>query len=141
MVEEVGTLLLRSDLDLTPGVNLFYMSRPDSPDDVVTLYEYAGSPPEFDHGSRIPEWESPRLQVLARSVDGPTAQARARIIYLCLSAICAAGNTWLYDVGNNQRTQYRALRPLQQPFQMGFDGNRRALWVVNFECIRRPIPG
>jgi hypothetical protein len=108
---------------------------------VLTIYEYTGGAPEFDHGSTLPEWESPRLQLVARAVDPLDARNLARNAYLALSVVCAHGNATLPDDAVPPRfTTYRSLRPLQQPFQMGFDENRRALWVVNFDCVRRPLP-
>lgn len=142
MLEEIGVRLQQeTSLGLQANVNLFFAQRPDDVDECVTLYEYSGPAPEYDISSSSPEWEMPHLQIVARSFDPRRARDQLRAAYLVLASVCRQGNAWLLDNLDStvaRRTQYLRLTPLQQPFQIGYDENRRALWAVNFQIQRRP---
>lgn len=44
LLEAIGEYLIANQKAATVGVDLFYESMPDSPNDLIVLYEYAGLP-------------------------------------------------------------------------------------------------
>jgi len=62
-----------------------YGYMPDEPISVVTLYEYAGKPPEFTHDGK--KLGHPGLQVIARGSDYKLVRERLEAIEAILNAV------------------------------------------------------
>lgn len=126
-LSEIGDYLVAQGIGLlqkpSTGANLFLGSRPDSPDEVVALYEYPGGPPEYVQDQDGPNAEKVQLQVVTRANDYETAWNRAN---RCWRALASVKNTTLGT------TKYRSVRPNASPSNMGRDSNDRNL--IFFNC-------
>ena len=135
LLEDVGVYLQQQGLG-TIAVTLFYGGHPDTPDDELTLFEYSGPAPEFENSEEPFAWERPSLQLASRAVDPLTARNFVRNAW---SVLIPLKNVWLID-DQGKKTRYREINPLQSPYQVGRDDNRRFLWVANFQIVKRPRP-
>lgn len=119
MLDDIGTLLQTAGLG-TVGSTIFKGQRPPTPDQCLSLYQYAGNPPGLVQGAR---YEYPGLQVWARSSD-PVAPLTM------LDAVIDA----LHGVTNYQTTyaRYLIFTAKQSPEAMGRDDLGRTEYVVNF---------
>jgi len=106
----------------TQAVDLFLGSRPDSPDQLIALYQYAGGPPEYVQSSFSPTVEVVQIQVVARSIAYEDADALASAVWTALAIITNA------TLGS---TRYRSVRPNASPGLMGRDSNDRILVSFN----------
>jgi transglutaminase-like putative cysteine protease len=104
---------------------VFMVKMPDTPDDAVCLYEYAGIPPEFAHDGQ--QWENLRVQAVARDASYTSARDKAQSVYDVLNGTV---NTTI------DSSRYLKILALQSPFPMGADENDRPRIVVNFEIGR-----
>ena len=110
----------------TTGVDLFGARRPETPDDVVTVYETQGTDSEYTMGPTLglPALEKPRIQVVARSSSYQNARSKARDVMLALDGL---HNRTINGV------EYKFTRALQPPFPITPDELNRPLIVCNFE--------
>jgi len=110
----------------TAGGNVFVSQIPDSaPDTSVTIYETGGIGPSFGFASTEPLFETPGLQIVARSTSYATARANAESVYQALYAPVNASLT-------GSTTYYLRVTPQQSPFDMGRDDNGRHQVVCNY---------
>lgn len=103
-------------LEVEGVANLFLGSMPDTPDDVVVVYQYPGGPPEYIQESFTPSREKPRIQVVARATRYEDADKAATEVWSILASI------------TNQvlgSTKYLSIRPDDSPAIMGRDTNDR----------------
>ena len=105
----------------TLASTLFYGSMPDTPDELVCVYEYAGSPPEFNLDGLT--WVNPGLQVVARSKSYTTARNKIETVF----GILASVHNLSYN-GN----QYLRIEANQSPFSIGPDPVGRHRLAINF---------
>ncbi len=131
LLDEIRTLLEQEGIGVF-GTDLFAGLMPDTPDSLVALFAYAGGPPEWDHDGPGPAWEVAGLQVQVRNFDLVEAFERADAIYDLLAQV---RNRDLADA-QGRSTRYRAVVPLQSPYQLGLDDARRHLVVCNFQAYR-----
>ena len=122
ILEELRNYLLSNGV-----TGVFMVKMPDTPDDAVCLYEYAGIPPEFAHDGQ--QWENLRVQAVARDakLNYANARAKAQSVYNVLNGTV---NTTI------DSSRYLKILALQSPFPMGADENDRPRIVVNFEIGR-----
>jgi len=100
---------------------------PDKPDDVMALFEYAGSPTELTMGEGDPVVERPGLQVRVRSRSYPAGRAKIQEVVDILHGVAGV------VLGG---TRYLLIRANQSPASLGLDQNNRSEFVVNFEVIK-----
>lgn len=105
------------------GVDVFRDYTPDTPDDVIALYEYAGMPM-----GRPSEAVNRNVQIRVR--DKSTSQARSRInaIY---DLMCNPYETVL----NLPNGRWMIGTPKQTPYKLMEDTNRRAIYVFNYGVL------
>lgn len=129
-----------SGLGLTKSVNLFATYMPDSPDDAVSIYSYAGLPPTDTFGLQTtdpvtgevmagdPAWTMPRLQVVVRSLTAPVSASRSLDIYRALHVV------------RNQVIQgvfYMRIHAQQEPYLLERDQRKRVTYVCNYQVEKR----
>ncbi|MFO7253131.1 MAG: minor capsid protein [Actinomycetes bacterium] len=107
------------------GVYKGYM--PDQPDDLVALFEYAGSPTELTMGEGDPVVERPGLQVRVRNRSYPAGRAKIGEVVDALHGLAGA---------TINGTRYLLVRALQSPASLGLDAKNRSEFVVNFEVVK-----
>jgi len=105
------------------GTNMFIGFRPPKPDSAVTLYEYAGIPPQT-----LVEAERPGLQITVRTTKGTND-------YQTGKATTKAITDELHDTKNIliNGTRYTHIVARQSPFPMGRDESGRPIFAVNFD--------
>lgn len=121
-LSELGDYLEAEVHTVSQATNLFLGSRPDTPDTVLVIYEYAGSSPEYTQESFRPSAESVQIQVVARAIDYEEAKALASEVWSVLACVT---NTDLSG------THYRSIRPNASPALLGRDANDRNLVYFN----------
>lgn len=109
------------------GNDLFNGYMPDQPDNLVALFEYAGSPMELTMGTGDPTLERPGLQVRVRNNLYPSAKAKIEAIVDVLHGLTET-------VISGKR--YLLIRANQSPASMGLDANNRSEFVVNFSVLK-----
>lgn len=117
LTRDVATYLIAQGQAVAVGTDIFLDSRPDSPDNLVSVFEYAGEP------STIQDDLSRRIQVLVRNKSYATARAKAWAIHAALDKPDTRTLTM-----NSRRAWVRAL---QQPFKLETDAANRVVFVFN----------
>jgi hypothetical protein len=112
------------------AATLFLNVRPDSPDEVVCLFQYGGAAPEYVQESFSPAVEKPHIQILARSVDADRAEI---LCYKAWYALVGVTNAVLNG------TKYRSIRPLSSPALLGRDANERTMIIFN-ASVEKEVP-
>lgn len=107
--------------------DIFKGHYPDKPDNVISLFEYAGEPAEMTMGGGDPVLERPGLQVRVRDKDYAAGRSRIQAV---VDALHGLANTKLSD------TRYLLIRANQSPESMGLDQNNRSEFVVNFSVLK-----
>jgi hypothetical protein len=97
---------------------------PDSPNDLIAMYETGGSSPVDMTGSLLPGYERPRVQILSRSKIPETARLNAEKAYQALVQVANQGVNG---------TRYLKISAVQSPFQTGRDTSNRVTYAVNLE--------
>ena len=102
-----------------------------SVDTCVTVYETGGAGADLGLGVDGVQFEYPSIQVVCRGApdDYATPRATAQLIYKGLPKVQAEALTGVY---------YHLVRPLQCPFLLKRDENRRVLIACNFACTKEP---
>jgi len=121
LLDDIAAYLQTQSIGVT-GADIFKGFMPDQPDNVVVLYEYAGSPLPL-------HWpgEYPGLQVRVRNKS--YAAGRSRI-----EAVVSALHGLSEEVFNGRR--YLLVKANQSPESLGRDANGRNEWVVNFSILK-----
>lgn len=131
MLHEEITDLLQGHGAGTPGVDFFFAAIPDTPNDVIGVYEYGGEPPLTAKTQRLPVNELARFQVLTRSAGYATGKARAETVHRILIGFSGA----LLGVG------YARIAALQSvPFFLDRDDKGRFRFACNYQARKEPSP-
>ncbi len=126
VLEDLATVLLPgAGLGLTFGTNLFAGIMPTSPDQAVSLFEYAGEEPEHVLGPVANKGglRHPRVQVLVRVAEGNYLTGRNLIENVANALECA--NTTING------TYYERIERMQDPFFVHRDQARRVFFAIN----------
>jgi hypothetical protein len=121
MLKEIGTYLQSQGIG-TLGADLFLGLMPDQPDNCVTLFEYAGSPPDLHWAG-----EYPGLQVRVRNKSYAAARAKIREIAKELHGL---------HEQTLSGTRYLLIKARGSPEVLKRDANNRVELFVNFEIIK-----
>lgn len=128
LLEDLGGYLDTQLATLTLGTNLFYGLMPETVNNVVTLYENAGAPPNFTMGStNLPQMERPQLQAMVRNASYSSGRTMAEDVYRTLTAI--ANQT----INGNQ---YLRVEALGMPQVLERDISKRVVFTMNFDVVR-----
>lgn len=119
LTRDVATYLITQSLVTTISTDIFLDVRPDTPDNLVSVFEYAGEP------STIHDDLSRRIQILVRNKSYAAARAKAWAIHAILDKPEARTLTM-----NGRRAWVRAL---QTPFKLETDASNRVIFVFNLE--------
>lgn len=120
-LNELGDYLQDEGLG-TQGSDLFLFSRPDEPDELTCLYQYAGGAPDYVQDSLNPSTENVMVQVVTRAKRPEVAEARCYAVWLALAPV------------RNQiigSTHYLSITPTSGPALMNRDSNERSLFYFN----------
>ena len=120
LLDDIATYLQTAGIG-TVNKDIFCDDYPERPDNIVGLFQYAGSPPETTHDRN--EIEQPGLQVRVRNKTSALALAKIEAIIALLHMLT---NTTLGT------TDYLSIFVNQSPVPMGKDAVGRPEWVVNF---------
>jgi len=111
------------------GNDLFAGTRPEEPDQVLTVWEYPGMAPEYqnDGASTGPVRERPQLQVMGRGKDYESVRAMVQSAWIALGRVTN-------QVING--TRYIEIRPSSSPALIGRDSNDRVLIGFNASILK-----
>ena len=130
LLDEIAAYLEGQNVG-TRATDLFTGFMPDTPDEVVVVYENPGMPPSRSH-SDSPNLEHPQIGVWARgTVDGDYAGPRQKA-QDAYNALVLIRNQTL------SATLYLDVMPMQQPFLLERDDNKRA--IIGFNAAVTKVP-
>jgi hypothetical protein len=110
----------------TVGTSIFVNTKPATPDNLISVFGYAGQEPERTHD--ISGNAKPGIQVWVRNTSAGTSRTTIENVFNCLDGIT---NTTLSGVF------FEGISANQSPEPMGKDENGRTEFVVNFSTIIR----
>lgn len=120
---------IRSYLASQGYASSYWNFRPDTPDDVVCVYDYDGEPDSLAMGNKNVTLQHPRIQIVVRDSNPTEAYETAYAIYQLLSG------TINLTINSNTYHLIQALnlpRPSQDPL-------RRTIYFLNFAIDRKPV--
>lgn len=126
LLDDIATYLASKGIG-TVGVDLRKGFMPDSPDNLVVLFEYAGEPTEMTMGDGDSTLERPGLQVRVRNKSYPDGRAKIQSVADTLHGLAET-------VLGGKR--YLLIRANQSPESIGQDANGRNEWVINFSVLK-----
>ncbi len=116
------------------NVSLFLSSKAKQPEGdgpFLTIILTGGTTPERTHNSvAVPAYQRPSAQLVAHATNYSAAKTMARAAYNALVGVrntLVSGGVW-----------YREINPLQEPFDLGLDGNQRQRVAFNVAVIKGP---
>jgi len=109
------------------GTNLFVGKEPAKPDNCITLYDYGGRPPQLTF-DRTEKYEYPSVQVRVRNNDYRAGWDMIQDIADSLHGL--SNETW-------NGALYTVIFVSSGPAFVAWDGNNRAIFVVNLGIQRR----
>jgi hypothetical protein len=125
--KDISSLIAAGGLSLTLGTNLFVSKEPATPNNTVTVFDGANSPPmlTFTKGEN---YFYDAVQIRVRNMDSQAGYAIASSIV-----------TLLHGQGQVtvNGTLYSVIYCSNGPVPLGWDDNGRVLYVLNFETQRR----
>lgn len=123
LLDDIVSLLEAEDVG-DFGETIFGGDMPDSPDDLIVLYETPSSSPTFTKSGMA--LDSARLQVLSRAEWYRDAMQKALDVYAVLG-------DYRGTLGNPGTQLRYGVRALQRPFDVGArDGNGRTIVSCNY---------
>jgi hypothetical protein len=129
MAEELRYYLTTNVTALTTS-NTWVNKAQHSPNTGATLHESAGMAPSLTFGA-APNYENPRIQIVARSTTYPAARSLAENVYRVLTAVDSVYMTT--GAGSTSQTAYLSIDPVQTPFPLGEDETGRYLMACNYQ--------
>lgn len=115
-----------SSLGLTGGTNLFMSSAPESPDNLVAVYDISGPTPDLSLDNR--NYFRDGVQIMVRDNSYIEAMTKAWAIITFLQG--RAGETW-------NSVYYALIRTIMTPELLEWDSNNRAKIIFSIEAQRR----
>lgn len=116
-----------SSLGLTYGTDLFIGKEPSSPDNCVTIIDTGGYPPMRAVDTSVKYFYS-SVQIRIRNKRYTDGYAVARDVFDSLHN--RAQETW-------NGTLYTVIQAADEPALLGWDGNNRPQFIINFNTQRR----
>lgn len=104
----------------TVGATIFTAHLPATPNTCLTLYQYAGEPPELVNGAH---YDHPGLQVWSRAITSDAALAALDAVITVLHGLTEYQGTY---------ARYLIIAARQSPAAMGQDANSLFEYVCNF---------
>lgn len=117
-----------SSLGLTYKTDLFIAREPDSPDNVVTVYDTPSFPPEYTLAGQSEVYYRSSVQVRIRHNKYTTGMTLARNILDLLHARA-------FEVWNG--TVYTVIEAAGEPAPLATDTSNRHIIIINFNLQRR----
>ena len=150
MLSEIGAYLVTNNIG-TLGTDIFLGLMPDSPDNCIALFEYAGSPPDLHWNG-----EYPGLQVRVRNTSYAAARTKIGEIMTALHGLyeqtLSDGSEGSGDEGSEgdgdeggdgggepipaKGTRYLLIKARGSPEILKRDASNRVELVLNFETIK-----
>ena len=121
LIKEIKTYLVAQGID--SANNIYLDLRPDAPDNIISIFEYAGTP---GHGREIDER---RIQFQVRNTSYTGANAKINAIRDLLDA---ASPEQIVTLGTSRSTVFSAI---QTPFKLEEDARKRTIFACNFRAI------
>jgi hypothetical protein len=110
----------------TVGTSIFTNYKPATPDNVMCVFGYAGSPPERTHDTSGNA--HPGIQVWVRDTSAATGRTRIESVFNLLDGMKNTTISSVFIVG---------MHAVQNPIPMGRDENGRTEYSLNFQTTVR----
>lgn len=127
LLDDMGTYVA-ANTSLTLGTDLYLSLLPDTPDNVVGLFENTGVVPISAMGSaNLPKIERPELQFIVRNTSYATGRTLANELWELLTSVSNA---------TIESTLYHRIEATSSPFVFERDNSRRVLFSCNFNVMK-----
>lgn len=127
--EDIKDMLVAdSSLGLTFATDLFIGKEPSTPNNVTTIFDIEGYPPQLTLAGQGEDYYYPAIQIRVRNVDYVTGWALINNIKVSLHG--RQHETW-------NGTLYTVVYCSSGPALLEWDENGRALFIINFNIQRR----
>jgi hypothetical protein len=117
-LKEIGQFLITNEVAKGLGTDLFLEQRPDNPDKVVTLFEYAGDPSSAGIDAVVR-----KVQVMVRDTNAQAAKEKSWNIYNLLDRpldrVIKLPERWIIP------------QAIQTPYRLNIDERNRPVYVFN----------
>lgn len=110
----------------TLGTSIFVNVKPATPDNLISVFGYAGSPPERTHDTSGNS--RPGIQVYVRDTSASTCRTRIESVFNLLDGISDTSLSGIF---------FLSIQANQSPIPMGDDENGRKEFIINFSTIVR----
>lgn len=124
--QDIKDMLEAESIGLVFREDLFIGIQPEAPDDIVTIYDMGGMPPQLTMD--VAKQENPGIAIQVRNRDYVAGYAIAEQIKDSLHG--RAHESW-------NGTLYMAIYCISGPFALEWDENRRIIFSINFNVMRR----
>lgn len=119
----------------TVNTNIFYNAIPATPDVMISVMEYGGSPdePNLGTGGGATRLEYPRFQIVTRGIRDDSDTPALKIIQIRATLVAVLNQSL---VGGGPR--YVGIDCLGPPEVLDVDDDFRVLWRCNFASMKIP---
>lgn len=124
--EDIKDMLLAESIGLSFGQDLFVALQPDKPDNITSIFDLGGLPPQLTMD--VAKLENPSITIQVRHNDYQSGYALAEQIKDALHG--RAHESW-------NSTLYMVIYCTSGPFVLNWDENRRVIFSINFNVMRR----
>ncbi len=127
-VDIADMLVAETSLGLTIATNLFVGKEPTTPDNVVTIYDSYGFPPQLTYDAKNEPYYYPAIQIRVRNRDYRTGYNLAHDIMVSLHG--RAQETW-------NGTLYTVIQCISDVALLDWEDNGLCRFLINFNIQRR----
>ncbi len=120
LIKDIKTYLIAQGIDITG--NIFLDTKPDTPDNIIVIYEYPGESSSSDLTDR-------RIQVIVRNTDYDNGKTKINSIRNLLDS---ESPEQIITLSTSRSTVFHAL---QEPFKLDEDKQKRIIFCCNFRVI------
>jgi len=126
--KDIAEIMEVSTLALTPGTDLFRFRMPPTPQDCVVVLDISGNEPMVQLSKDRSDYYYSAVSIQVRNIDYLTGYGIALDIFQFLHGTA-------HIIIND--TYYSLIKAMADPQLLHYDGNDRAVFVINFEVQRR----
>jgi hypothetical protein len=119
LIRDIGQYFIDNSHGIEIGQDIFLNYRPDQPDNITCIYEYAGHPvePGIEALQR-------KVQILVRDLDDLTCEKRSWDLF----KICDIPEQRIITTNSGR---WMVTQAMQSPFKLEIDPHNRTIYIFN----------
>ena len=122
LIRDVANYIINNSLATSIGADIFLDNKPDQPDSLISIFEYAGTPTTTGVSAL-----DRRIQILVRNKSYSVARSKAWAIFNLLDKSEGKGEGIILT-----QNRVSVINALQQPFKLETDVNERSVFICNY---------